>query len=120
MNIGWSKRYRRFIAFFMIICMIFNNSGVMAAVAEAEEMKVPEAGQKDISKSTDVSSITKTPVNCELEFVVESGSDKEPLSGLKVTVKDGSNTVMPEESGNYLLFPVFLSRWERFHLLTII
>ncbi len=105
MNKRWSKKYRRFIAFFMIICMVFSNSGVMAAVTEAEEMKIPEAGQKDISKSTDVSSITKSLVDCELEFVAGSGSDTEPLSGLKVTVKDGSNTVMPEESGNYLLIP---------------
>lgn len=105
MNKRWSKKYRRFIAFFMIICMVFSNSGIMAAVTEAEEMKIPEARQKDTSKSTEVSSITKTPVNCELEFVVEIGSDKEPLSGLKVTVKDGSNIVMPEESGNYLLIP---------------
>ena len=32
MNKRWSKKYRRFIAFFMIICMVFSNSGVMAAV----------------------------------------------------------------------------------------
>lgn len=87
--------------------MVFSNSGFMAAVTEAEEAKVSEEGQQNISKSKDVSSDTKSLVNCKLEFVVGSDKNTETLNGLAVSVKDenGSNVIMPEESGNYLLIP---------------
>lgn len=103
MSRKWSKKYKSVIAFIMIICMVFSNSNSMVVITRAEEVKTPETGERDNSMNTDMSERSESLVDCELEFVVGTGSNMEILSLVDVTIQDGNNTVNPEKSGNYLL-----------------